>query len=80
MKYCAAGNSNCRHANVGKNKQFLLILGQISKFQSLLMEPYKVYMKSDLKKMILDIIKFDIIKERSVTELLFFNDFQPSLY
>ena len=44
------------------------------------MEPYKVYMKSDLKKMILDIIKFDIIKERSVTELLFFNDFQPSLY
>ena len=44
------------------------------------MEPYKVYMKSDLKKMILDIIKFDIIKERSVTELLFFNDFQPNIY
>ena len=44
------------------------------------MEPYKVYMKSDLKKMILDIIKFDIIKERSVTELLFFNNFQPILY
>ena len=43
------------------------------------MEPYKVYMKSDLKKMILDIIKFNIIKERSVTELLFFNDFQPNV-
>ena len=39
-----------------------------------------VFIESDLEKMILDIIKFDIIKERSVTELLFFNDFQPSLY
>ena len=39
------------------------------------MEPYKVYMKSDLKKMILDIIKFNIMKERGVTELLFFNEF-----
>ena len=34
-----------------------------------------VYIKSDLKKMILNIINFNIIKERSVTELLFFNEF-----
>ena len=44
------------------------------------MEPYKVYMKSDLKKMILDIIKFDIIKEGGVTELLFFNEFHLTIY
>ena len=44
------------------------------------MEPYKVYMKSDLKKMILDIIKFNIIKERGVTELLFFNEFHLTIY
>ena len=44
------------------------------------MEPYKVYMKSDLKKMILDIIKFDIIKVGGVTELLFFNEFHLTIY
>ena len=76
MKYCAAGNSNCRRRRRQKQK----IFGQILQLQLLHMEPYKVFMESDLKKMILDIIKFDIIKERSVTELLFFNDFQPSLY
>ena len=76
MKYCAAGNSNCRR----RRRQKQLIFGQIPQLQLLHMEPYKVFMESGLKKMILDIIKFDIIKERSVTELLFFNDFQPSLY
>ena len=75
-KYCAAGNSNSQHGVVGKNNFF----GQIFQIQTHLMQPYKVFVESDLKKMILDIIKFDIIKERSVTELLFFNDFQPSLY
>ena len=76
MKYCAAGNSNCRRRRRQKQK----IFGQIPQLQLLHMEPYKVYMESDLKKMILDIIKFDIIKERSVTELLFFNDFQPNMH
>ena len=47
---------------------------------SSLMQPYKVFMESDLKKMILDIIKFNIIKERGVTELLFFNEFHLSKY
>ena len=36
-------------------------------------------MESDLKKMILDIIKFNIIKERGVTELLFFNEFHLTI-
>ena len=48
--------------------------GQIFQIQTHLMQPYKVFMESDLKKMILDIIKFNIIKERGVTELLFFNE------
>ena len=39
-----------------------------------------VYIESDLEKMILDIIKFDIMKEIGVTELLFFNEFQPNTY
>ena len=38
-----------------------------------------VYIKSDLKKMILNIINFNIIKERSVTELLFFNEFHLNI-
>lgn len=55
-------------------------VGQIPKVQLLLMEPYMVYIESDLEKMILDIIKFDIMKEIGVTELLFFNEFQPNTY
>ena len=76
MKYCAAGNSNCRRRRRQKQK----IFGQIPQLQLLHMEPYKVYMESDLKKMILDIIKFDIIKEGGVTELLFFNEFHLTIY
>ena len=34
-----------------------------------------VFIESDLEKMILDIIRFNIMKERGVTELLFFNEF-----
>ena len=44
------------------------------------MEPYKVFMESDLKKMILHTMKFDIMKERGVTELLFFNEFHLTSY
>ena len=75
MKYCAAGNSNCRHGVVGKNNFF----GQIFQIQTHLMQPYKVFMESDLKKMILDIMKFNIMKERGVTELLFFNEFHLNI-
>ena len=39
-----------------------------------------VFIESDLEKMILDIIKFNIIKERGVTELLFFNEFHLNIY
>ena len=39
-----------------------------------------VFIESDLEKMILDIIRFNIMKERGVTELLFFNEFHLSIY
>ena len=39
-----------------------------------------VFIESDLEKMILDIIKFNIMKERGVTELLFFNEFHLTIY
>ena len=39
-----------------------------------------VFIESDLEKMILDIIKFNIMKERGVTELLFFNEFHLNVY
>ena len=39
-----------------------------------------VFIESDLEKMILDIIRFNIMKERGVTELLFFNEFHLNLY
>ena len=39
-----------------------------------------VFIESDLEKMILDIIRFNIMKERGVTELLFFNEFHLNVY
>ena len=39
-----------------------------------------VFIESDLEKMILDIIRFNIMKERGVTELLFFNEFHLTIY
>ena len=54
-------------------------LGKIFQIQTRFMQPYKVYMEFDLKKIILDIIKFNIIKERGVTELLFFNEFHLNI-
>ena len=48
------------------------ILGQISKVQSLLIWPYMVFIQSDMKKLVVNIINFQIIKERGVTELLYF--------
>ena len=43
MKYCVAGNSNCRRRRRQKQK----IFGQIPQVQPLHMKPYKVFLESD---------------------------------